>query len=160
VDFQQESHLAKHRPFIIRKDAFGTGQPFRDLILSPQHSVAFASWEAEYLTGEAEGLAPARNLENGTTVSRMEDCDHVDYWHVLFDRHHIIWAQGLTVESLFLGDIAVDCISEGAKEEFDELFTDQAILRKNFRHRVRARLRGHEAAVMMHTLNMNQSFAR
>ena len=87
-------------PVRVRAGAFGPGLPKRDLLLSPQHAVF------------AEGvLIPVRFLANGSTI-RAEARRSIDYFHVELDRHDILLAEGLPVESyLDTGDGA--CFENG-----------------------------------------------
>ena len=75
------------RPVRIRADAFGDGEPRRDLWLSPDHSVF------------REGvLIPIKYLLNGATIVQ-ERVDAVHYFHVELDGHDVLLAEGLPAES-------------------------------------------------------------
>jgi hypothetical protein len=71
----------------VAAGAFGPRQPCRDLVLSPDHAVF----------GE-DVLVPVKYLINGSTV-RREPRETVTYWHVELDRHDLLLAEGLAVES-------------------------------------------------------------
>ena len=74
-------------PVRIAAHAFGPGMPQRSLTLSPEHAVF------------ARGvLVPVRDLVNGTSIARVAMAA-VTYWHVELDRHDVILAEGLAVES-------------------------------------------------------------
>ena len=95
VDDQTYPDPRRAWPIRIRAEAFGPGEPGRDLWLSPDHAV--------YANGV---LIPVHRLVNGTTVTREPLAD-VTYWHVELPRHDILLAEGLTVESyLNTGDRA------------------------------------------------------
>lgn len=149
VDFAHNPEMREHLPIMIKKNAFGEGKPFRDLTLSPQHAVMFDGWEASYFTGEDEALAIAKALVNGRSVVRIEDCDAIDYCHILFDQHHVIWAHGLPVESLFLGDLAADKLLAQKRRELLDIFPDLTDMNKRFEHRARARIKTFEVAAML-----------
>lgn len=74
-------------PVRVTANAFGTGLPSRDLMLSPSHAV--------YCD---DVLIPVRQLINGTTIAQ-ERPDRVSYWHVELARHDVILADGLPCES-------------------------------------------------------------
>ncbi len=74
-------------PVRVRRDAFGSGMPHRDIHLSPDHAVLFE-----------DVLIPIRYLVNGVSVVQ-EAADIVTYWHVELDRHDVIQAAGLRAES-------------------------------------------------------------
>jgi hypothetical protein len=74
-------------PVRVRADAFGPGVPARDVVLSPDHAVF-----------QAGVLIPVRYLLNGATVVQ-ERVRAVTYWHVELERHAVMRAAGLPVES-------------------------------------------------------------
>ena len=74
-------------PIRVVRDAFGPGQPYRDLFLSPDHAV--------FVEGV---LIPIRHLTNGVTI-RQEQRDFVTYWHIELPQHDILVAEGLAAES-------------------------------------------------------------
>ena len=74
-------------PVRISAGAFGTGQPHRDMMLSPDHAV--------FIDGV---LIPVRFLINGATIVQLP-AERVGYWHVELETHDIILADGLTCET-------------------------------------------------------------
>ena len=74
-------------PVRVRAGAFGAGVPARDVVLSPDHAV--------FVDGV---LVPVRYLLNDATIVQ-EAADEVTYWHVELERHDVIEAAGLAVES-------------------------------------------------------------
>jgi len=60
----------------------------------------------DYLTniffGEDEVLVCARDLINGKSVRQVEG-GSVDYVHILFDKHQVVWSEGLATESFLPG---------------------------------------------------------
>ena len=87
----------KLAPIRFEAGMFGLAQP---LLVSPQHRMLIDDWRAPYLYGHAEVLIAAHCLVNGTTVSRVE-CAKVDYIHLLFRRHEIVFANGAKSESYY-----------------------------------------------------------
>ena len=51
--------------------------------------------------GQSELMVKARHLVNGKTV-RVQEGGFVDYFQLLFDQHHIIYAEGIAAESMFV----------------------------------------------------------
>lgn len=83
-------------PVLIKKGALHNA---RDLMLSPDHRL-FVYQRADKLgLGRAEVLVRAKHLINGDTVRQMTTA-HVDYYQILFDDHHIIYAEGIAAESM------------------------------------------------------------
>jgi hypothetical protein len=93
------------RPVRIAKDAIGAGRPHRDLFLSRGHLL--------YLNGV---LIPAGDLINGRTIIEVEpEAQRLEYFHIEFDRHDILYAEGLACESLLvsaMGHDAFDNVGE------------------------------------------------
>lgn len=86
-------------PIRIRAGTFGR---HGTLLVSPQHRVMLRNSHAELLFGEAEVLIAAKDLVDGANVTVAEG-GTVDYVHLLFDRHQVIYSEGLTTESFLPG---------------------------------------------------------
>jgi len=74
-------------PVRVAAHAFGPGQPARDLFLSPDHGVFFENV-----------LIPVKHLVDGRSITQVPVAA-VSYFHVELDRHDVILAEGLAVES-------------------------------------------------------------
>ena len=70
-----------------------------DLIVSPEHRLFIYQRSDQLGTGRAETLVRASQLVDGKDVTRL-DSGFVDYYQLLFDDHHIIYAEGIAAESL------------------------------------------------------------
>jgi hypothetical protein len=88
-------------PILIRK---GTLNNARDLLVSPEHRLMVYQRRDALGAGTPELLIPARHLVNGDSVV-VQDGGFVDYFQLLFDRHHIVYAEGIAAESLFLDPV-------------------------------------------------------
>lgn len=84
-------------PILIRKDAFGPGQPARDIRVSPQHRFCFS--QAALMFHDEEVLAPAKGLVDGQRVLQDRSARPVAYVHLLLDRHELLFCEGLKTES-------------------------------------------------------------
>jgi len=104
-------------PIRIRAGALGRGMPRRDVLLSRQHRVRLTSRIAERMFGESEVLVAAFALLGlpGVTTASCEA--HVDYVHLLFDAHEIIFAEDMPCESLLTGPEALKAVSPEARAE-------------------------------------------
>ncbi|PID37378.1 MAG: hypothetical protein CR993_00730 [Rhodobacterales bacterium] len=71
------------------------------LVVSPGHRLFIYQRTDGLGTGRKELLIKAELLVNGTTVTQ-EPGGFVDYFQLLFDKHEIIYAEGIAAESLFL----------------------------------------------------------
>ncbi|PHQ96891.1 MAG: type I secretion protein [Marinosulfonomonas sp.] len=87
-------------PILFKAGAIGNT---RDLRVSPQHRMLLQDWRAELFFGEDEVLCAAGKLLNDSTILKAP-CDTVDYIHLMFDAHEVIYAQGTPSESLLVGE--------------------------------------------------------
>lgn len=87
-------------PVVFRPGALGNE---RELRVSPQHRVLLQGWQAELYFGQAEILVPAKHLINDVSIVR-EPVEKVTYYHILFDRHEVVFSDGIATESFFPGD--------------------------------------------------------
>ncbi len=103
--------------------AAGTLGNQRDLLVSPQHRMLLSGWQLELLFAEVEALAPAQSLLNDTTITRRPG-GMVEYFHILFDTHEIIFAESCPCESFHPGQVGLDSMSEAVREEIFEFFPE------------------------------------
>jgi hypothetical protein len=115
----------KLKPIVIYADALGPGYPKRDLIVSPQHRVLVSSAIAQRMFACAEVLLPAVKL---LPLNGVDICPNfsagVEYWHILFDNHEIVWSNGTPTESLLTGPQALKSMSSEGYEEIQSLFPE------------------------------------
>ena len=109
-------------PILIRKGALGNT---RDLRVSPQHRMLLSGWHAEVLFGEREVLATAKSLVNDHSILR-EEGGEVEYFHMLFDTHEIVYAEGAPSESFHPGPEGWKALDEPTRNEILELFPQLA----------------------------------
>lgn len=81
--------------------AAGTLNNTGDLVVSPNHRLFIYQRVDALRAGRKELLVKAGLLVNGSTVTQ-EPGGYVDYYQVLFDKHEIIYAEGIAAESLFV----------------------------------------------------------
>lgn len=118
-DLSQAQNL---RPIRIRKDALGDNQPVRDLLVSPQHRVLVRSKIALRMFGAPEVLVAAKQLTGLPGIELAADLAQVEYFHMLFDRHEIVFSDGAATKSLFTGAQALKSLGHAAREEIFTLF--------------------------------------
>lgn len=113
--------------------AAGTLGNVRDLYVSPHHRMVLSGWQAELLTGEPEVLVAAGQLASGSDRIHRQPVGTVDYLHLLFDRHEIIFAEGAATESYHPLSHDADQRAPGTQAElrmlFPELWTGNAEIR-------------------------------
>src|SRR6056297_153923 len=116
----------KLRPIRIRQGALGQNLPVRDLVVSPQHRVLVRSTVTRRMFQTDEVLVPAKALVALHGVEVDDAPDGVEYWHILFDRHQVIYSDGAPTESLFTGPEALKAVSPEAREEILTIFPELA----------------------------------
>ncbi len=110
----------KLAPIRISKDTFGE---HGELLLSPLHRVLITDVWAQLLFGEAEVLIPARDLVNDCSVVSQPG-GWVEYFHILFDHHQIIFSANLATESYLPGPQTAESFEPEIAEEIHSLFPE------------------------------------
>ncbi len=113
-------------PIKIPAGSFGSNLPKRDLWVSPQHRILLTGWEVEVNFGLSEVLAPAKSLVGTNGISVGRNVTGVDYFHIMFDRHEVIYSEGLASESFLVGDTIRDGMDKSQLAEILELFPELA----------------------------------
>lgn len=132
-------------PILIRKGALGNTE---DLRVSPQHRMLLSGWRAEMYFGVPEALAAAKHLVNDETILQQQGGE-VEYYHIMFDQHELVYAAGIESESFNPGQLGWGTLPEASRQEILKLFPQ---LRKNgieaYGASVRPALKAHEARAL------------
>jgi hypothetical protein len=132
-------------PICIRAGTFGA---HGKLLVSPQHRILVRDGLAELLFGEAEVLVAAKDLVNDRSVRRVVGGD-VTYVHLLFDRHQIVFSEGLATESFLPGPQATRAFEAEALEELRAIFPGlDPTTGKGYSPAARRSLKAHEARAL------------
>lgn len=134
-----------YAPIWFDTGAIGNTTP---LLVSPEHRILRAGWAVQMLIGSNECLVAAKHLVNGTTIRRRPG-GMVQYFHVLFDMHEIVFANEALCESFHPGPVALCAVDAAARDEILSLFpelVEQAAT--GARMLARPVLKRHEAKLM------------
>lgn len=119
----------------------------RPLLVSPQHRMLFTGYKAELLFGDPEVLVAAKHLVDGRDV-RVAPRRRVTYFHLMLDRHEVIFAEGAATESFHANDLGVAAISRPAREDMFNAFPHLRADLSAYGDTVRQCLKAHEARLL------------
>ncbi|MBO9452402.1 Hint domain-containing protein [Tropicibacter sp. R16_0] len=141
------------RPVVFEPGSLGADLPERDLSVSPQHRMFLQGWQAQLLFGEDQVLVPAKSLVNGSSIRKAEVTGDVEYFHLLFDAHQIIFTEGAPTESFHPGAYTLSELDGAVRDELFELFPE---LRSDDGYGKTAciALRPWEAALLTHAMEL------
>lgn len=118
----------------------------REMRVSRQHRFLLRGWRADLHFGESEVLVAACHLLNGSSIAESP-CAEVDYIHLLFDGHEIIFAEGAPTESFHPGEWVLSQDRE-VLSELRALFPELGAEGLAGAHTVRPVVRGRPAIVL------------
>lgn len=119
----------------------------RDLLLSPQHRIFVNSSHSDILLGEPEMLATAKHLRTHEGIF-THPMPTITYFHLLFDSHEVIWANGVLAESLHLGEEGIGSLGIDARAEIETLFPELTLRIDCAPLTARPVMRGFEATLL------------
>lgn len=131
-------------PVRIAQGALGND---RVLYVSPQHRMLCAGGPVPIYFDTPEVIVPAKHLENGNTIRQVE-VPWVTYYHMLFDRHEVVWANGAASESFHPGAEGLTAIDPKAREELFALFPGLRSDPNHYGQTARTVLRQYEARLL------------
>jgi Hint domain/Bacterial Ig domain len=108
----------KFAPVVIERGTLGLHET---LVLSPQHRVLIRHHMAELLFGEDEVLVAVKDLVNECSI-HIREGGEVEYFHLLFDSHQMIWSEGLLTESFQPGPQTLPGFDDAVQAELFSLF--------------------------------------
>ncbi|MDJ0630479.1 MAG: choice-of-anchor L domain-containing protein [Rhodobacter sp.] len=133
-------------PIRIAAHTFGV---HRTLMISPQHRILIRDSLSELLFGEPEVLVAAKHLLNDRTVTRQTGgC--VEYVHLLFDEHQVVFSEGLASESFLPGVQTTGVFEREIIDEICRIFPDlDPDTGDGYSPAARRTLKAHEAQVLV-----------
>lgn len=116
----------KLAPVRIMAGALGNGLPKRDLLVSRQHRMLVSSKVCQRMFGEPDVLVAAIRLTELPGIFVEPHPEAIEYFHLLFDCHEVVFAECAPSESFLLGKEALKSLSPDALEEILSLFPQLA----------------------------------
>jgi hypothetical protein len=99
------------QPICFRAGSIADRVPARDLYVSPEHAM--------FLDGM---LIPAQHVVNGVSILKVEEMEEIEYFHLEFDRHVVIFAESAAAES-FVDDESRMLFHNA--DEYRRLYSDE-----------------------------------
>lgn len=100
-------------PVVIAAGAIGN---IGDLVVGQHHRIFVYQRGKARVGGSAELLVQAKHLVDGDMV-RLREGGFLDYYSLVFDRHEIIYAEGIPCESLIVNDAVLSRLPGDLAEE-------------------------------------------
>ena len=147
------------QPYRIKSNCFGPGMPFKDLTLSPQHRVLTGGKLVKQMFGDPEMLIAVKHLARLKKVQKPAIKKGITYRHILFDRHEIIFANGLPSESLLIGQVARNKLPRELMEEIETLMP-QIAKSPAAQPPARVLARGHHGRLLSERLQRRRAHGR
>jgi hypothetical protein len=132
-------------PVVITRGTLGNDA---DLVVSQQHRMLITDWRAEVMLGASEVLVRAKDLVNGETVY-LRPGGFVDYFHILFDDHEIVYAEGAPSESLHINARTLSTLPVEARDELFGIFPELATRPHVSAVATRMSLKSYEASALL-----------
>ncbi len=114
----------KFAPVRIIAGALGNGLPTRDLLVSRQHRMLVSSKICQRMFGKHNVLLAAIRLTELPGIFVEQPLNGVEYFHLLFDRHEVIFAENAPSESFYPGPEAIKDLPSEAREEILAFFPE------------------------------------
>jgi len=111
-------------PVRISAGAMGAGLPKRDLIVSRQHRMVVKSNIAQRMFGARTVLVAAIRLTKLPRINVETSVQSIEYFHLIFENHEVIFAEGTPTESFLLNSESKNTLSFNQRSEFFTLFPE------------------------------------
>ncbi|HFB67839.1 MAG TPA: Hint domain-containing protein [Calditrichae bacterium] len=118
----------KLQPVFMPAGSLGNGLPLRDLRVSRQHRMLVSSPVVQRMFGKNGVLVSAIKLTVMPGVCVDKEIRKVEYYHLLFDDHQVVFAEGTPSESLYTGELALNALPQEAVDEIFEILPQVARL--------------------------------
>ena len=124
IDAATLTAFPKLRPVRILAGALNGTLPKQDLLVSRQHRMLVSSQVAKRMFGVPDVLIPAIKLTAMPGIFVDQSIEEVTYFHLLLERHEVVFAEDTPTESLYPGPGALDAIAPAARAEILTIFPE------------------------------------
>ena len=124
VSTQEQVEHPELCPIEIDKEALGPQTPIRITRVSPQHRLLVSNELTHALFANTHMLCPAVSLVGQTGIRQCEPGKQVEYIHILFDQHEVVFVDGQPSESFYPNEKGLAALSPLARKEIFALFPD------------------------------------
>jgi len=138
------------RPVRIRAGALGIDRPDDELLVSPEHRMLIKGDAARALFNTPEVLVAAKELINGKTITYDLSIRQVTYVHLLFDRHQVLWANGVETESFHPANAALASLRDEDRARLLAMYPQLTHDPHTYGAYARRNLNTSEAAILTH----------
>ena len=124
---------AETPPVVFTPAAFASGAlsmpegarlPERPLKVSQQHCMVLKDQRARAFLGTDRFLLAAKHLVNGDTIYLDRSAGDLEYFHLMFDQHQIVLAEGAWSESFYPGTEALKALTMTQVRDVYEIAPD------------------------------------
>ena len=119
----------------------------RDLFVSQQHRMLEFSYQTNLMFGQDEVFAAAKHLVDGSEIT-LEEGGDVTYFHMLFDEHEVVFAEGARSESYYPGESSLAGLDDPVREELFDIFPELRANPIGFGQSARHTLKASEARLL------------
>ncbi|MFN2306120.1 MAG: Hint domain-containing protein [Paracoccaceae bacterium] len=115
-------------PVCIQAGAMGFGLPSRPLWVSQQHRMLYRHIRVPLMFGEDAVFVRAKSLAASLEEVYVDSSlDTVTYYHLVFDHHEVIFAEGTPTESFHPGPEGIAALDPDARAELFAIFPELRI---------------------------------
>lgn len=112
-------------PVCIQAGALGFGLPSRPLWVSQQHRMLYRHIRVPLMFGEEAVFVRAKSLAASFEEVYVDNAvAEVTYFHLVFDRHEVIFAEGAPTESFHPGPEGIAALDAAARTELYTIFPE------------------------------------
>lgn len=115
---------SKLYPIRITAGTLGSGLPKRDLVVSRQHRMVAQSNIVKSMFGSMTVLVAAIRLTKLPGIYVESAVENVEYFHLIFKKHEVIFAEGTPSESFLMNSETQKALTTAKRDEFVSLFPE------------------------------------